>query len=307
MHYIRDYDEANRRIAQLQPGHFGFDLEWRPTYVKGQPENRVALVQLANNQTILLIQVSAMKSFPENLRTLLENPNYIKVGAGIQYDSKKIHSDYGVDMKHCVDLSLLARCVDNSRWKGRYTNPLGLARLIATYDELLLGKGKITRSNWEAVLSEPQKEYASNDAHAGFSLYSRFIAMAEAMGKIPFVSYYSYDVVRGLLCDTSGGVWHPQNPDYDPGPPPPPRAPTTEQEKRKMEEKLPFRTGIASSTSVPFNNGVLPGQPTRRNYHSGDGDPSNRGRGGLGYRNKRPRLDESLASNSRTRKARGEP
>lgn len=60
-------------------------------------------------------------------------------------------------MKGCIDLSLLARSVD-SRWKGKYTNPIGLANLVATYEFLALGKGKITRSNWEAELSFSQQE-----------------------------------------------------------------------------------------------------------------------------------------------------
>lgn len=60
-------------------------------------------------------------------------------------------------MKSCVDLSLLARSVD-SRWKGKYTSPIGLANLVATYEFLALGKGKITRSNWEAQLSFGQQE-----------------------------------------------------------------------------------------------------------------------------------------------------
>lgn len=64
LHYIRDYDEANVAVEKLQPGAYGFDLEWKPSFVKGQGENRVALVQLANDQTILLIQVSALKSEP---------------------------------------------------------------------------------------------------------------------------------------------------------------------------------------------------------------------------------------------------
>jgi hypothetical protein len=62
MHYIRDYDEANLKVSELKPGPFGFDLEWKPSFKKGQPANRVALVQLANNETILLIQVCAMRS-----------------------------------------------------------------------------------------------------------------------------------------------------------------------------------------------------------------------------------------------------
>ena len=60
-------------------------------------------------------------------------------------------------MKNCVDLALLARSVD-PQWKGNFINPLGLARLVAVYENLALGKGKVSRSNWEANLNEKQKE-----------------------------------------------------------------------------------------------------------------------------------------------------
>ncbi|KAG5648205.1 hypothetical protein DXG03_006160 [Asterophora parasitica] len=58
--YIRDPDEADIHVAALD-GPVGFDLEWKPTFTKNTPENPVALVQLANRDTILLIQVSAMR------------------------------------------------------------------------------------------------------------------------------------------------------------------------------------------------------------------------------------------------------
>ena len=59
--YIRDHTQADLELAQLKPGLLGFDLEWKPVFVKGQKENPVALVQLAGEDTILLIQVSAME------------------------------------------------------------------------------------------------------------------------------------------------------------------------------------------------------------------------------------------------------
>lgn len=61
-------------------------------------------------------------------------------------------------MYNCVDLSLLARTVDNDRWKGKYNSSLGLARLIEIYEYRLLPKDKITRSNWEAALNPNQVE-----------------------------------------------------------------------------------------------------------------------------------------------------
>lgn len=59
--YIRDHKEANKALERLDGKAYGFDLEWKPNYVKGQKENPVALVQIANHAVILLLQVNAMK------------------------------------------------------------------------------------------------------------------------------------------------------------------------------------------------------------------------------------------------------
>jgi len=100
-HYIRDAHQANTLVALLQ-GPVGFDLEWKPTFRKGAPENPISLVQLANQELILLIQVGAMRGkalstpysinqldrvlaeFPAKLQEFLENSDSVKVGVGIQ-------------------------------------------------------------------------------------------------------------------------------------------------------------------------------------------------------------------------------
>lgn len=60
--YIQNAEAANQAIAQLNTKVLGFDLEWKPNFVKGRPENPVALVQLASAELILLIHVSYMHS-----------------------------------------------------------------------------------------------------------------------------------------------------------------------------------------------------------------------------------------------------
>ena len=60
--YVTDCDRANELLAVLEPCTVGFDVEWKPAFLKGQPENKVALIQLANNAVIYLLQVSAMRS-----------------------------------------------------------------------------------------------------------------------------------------------------------------------------------------------------------------------------------------------------
>ena len=112
--------------------------------------------------------------FPASLQALLENPQYSKAGVSIlsaygnqafqphidllAADCKKLWRDYGINVRNCIDLGLLARTVDNARWKGKYSQPIGLSRLCETYHELSLAKGKVQRSNWEAALSPLQQD-----------------------------------------------------------------------------------------------------------------------------------------------------
>ncbi|KAF4605493.1 hypothetical protein EYR40_004277 [Pleurotus pulmonarius] len=205
--YIRDIDVANLELDRLSTlSAVGFDQEWRPTFIKGLPENPVSLIQLASDELVLLIQVSAMNEIPEKLIQILENPDIVKAGVGIQGDVHKLYKDHKVNVKNCVDLSLLARSADNPRWKGKYNSSIGLARLIEEYEDETLQKGKITRSNWEAILSTAQQLYAANDAHAGLTLYNRLGAMARSIDTLKPV-YYTFDCVRGRLCEPSGAQW----------------------------------------------------------------------------------------------------
>ena len=111
LHYIRTEDGANERVARIAsrqtPFAIGLDFEWRPTFVSGRAENPIALVQVACDDEILLMHVSAMQgksfqlslrteapqvadintnklAFPTKLRDLLESSNSTKVGVGIQ-------------------------------------------------------------------------------------------------------------------------------------------------------------------------------------------------------------------------------
>lgn len=153
--YVDNVHSANSLILhyfppQSPPPVVGFDLEWKPFY-GAEPENPVALVQLAASHVILLLHISAMGSFPSALVALLADPRVVKTGVGIQGDINKLYQDWNIEIaRNCVELSLLARSVDNDTWKGKYTNPIGLARLVKHYLKKRLQKGKITVSNWEA-------------------------------------------------------------------------------------------------------------------------------------------------------------
>lgn len=69
--YIRDHEQANEELSKLNATVLGFDLEWKPNFFRGNKENPVALVQLANYDTILLLQISAMEGRPDRQSQVL--------------------------------------------------------------------------------------------------------------------------------------------------------------------------------------------------------------------------------------------
>ncbi|KAK0208470.1 ribonuclease H-like domain-containing protein [Desarmillaria ectypa] len=249
-YYITNVAAADTLIARHLEhyiGHVGFDLEWKPSFVRGARENPVALVQIATATQVFIFQLSSMSAVPYSLKQLLENSAITKVGVGIQNDVKKLYNDHRFSVLSCVDLSMFARSVDNASWKGPFKNPIGLSRLVSTYLGSTLSKGFITRSNWEACpLSLAQMQYAANDAHAGYAVYSHLRALDIERETLVKQSYYSFHAIRGRLYhipipsshDDLWGLsatshlveWFPRNPEYDPGPPPPPKVPKTPEE-----------------------------------------------------------------------------
>ncbi|KAG8819441.1 hypothetical protein FRC17_010454 [Serendipita sp. 399] len=92
----------------------GFDLEWKPMRTPKE-YNRVSLVQIATETEVLLLQLSGggrPHEFPPALKTLLESPSVMKVGAGIDGDVEKLARDWGVHVQNYLDLADMARCVD---------------------------------------------------------------------------------------------------------------------------------------------------------------------------------------------------
>ncbi|KAF5374912.1 hypothetical protein D9758_000071 [Tetrapyrgos nigripes] len=272
--YCRTHSQAEAVLIANYDGHVGFDLEWKPNYIAGRPQNPVALVQLATDRNVLLIQVARMKHFPRSLKNFLANRSIPKAGVGIQEDVKKLWTDYGVSVTSCIDLSLFARSVDCALFterlgpykdvplvlptpldpspppvaapevsgesstssepappkvppsphdfrlfRGRYRDPIGLARLVKAYHNKELPKEmKITRSNWEAELNARQISYAAADARAGYTLYEHLLGLFFALpeDKRPKRKYYAFDCIQGeLFLPTDPES---REPIYDPAP-----------------------------------------------------------------------------------------
>ena len=112
---------------------------------------------------------------------------------------------------------------------------------------------------------------AGNDAHAGFIVYQRLIAMGQSMTKIPNPIYYSFDAIRGSLCQPSGLPWISHNPDYDPGPPPPPKQPksavSTEDGINPPSSPPPGLPAQTMSNPSPVSNRKTRSRPRARHRH----------------------------------------
>ena len=137
----------------------------------------------------------------------------------------------------------------------------------------------LLESAW--IWPPPYRADASNDAHAGFSLYRKLGLLLPLLPTPPERRWYSFDAVNGRLCQQDGTQWHAENPNYDPGPPPPPRLPkevkasmiinaesnaelepsTTKEHKKenRFQRRKRARDNLALSTSQQSSAGGVSG------------------------------------------------
>jgi len=258
--YVRTAGEADRAIVALRaalktdPAHnqiLGFDLEWKPKFKKGQPENPVALVQLASRNLIVLAQVSAMDWFPEKLKDLLEDSGIYKAGVSITSDSKKLARDYGVSVHSCIELSFFAKCIDRQKWKGGFQQMIGLSRLVQAYLRNSLPKGGVQVSNWELNLSHTQQKYAANDAHCGLMVFHSLLAIANEMESdlLPDPTYYSFNVIGQEVLNVNGDTWLPCSPYPE----------QFDDEESLSDEHTPSATATDPDLDIDSEHGVSAG------------------------------------------------
>ncbi|KAH8108964.1 hypothetical protein DFH11DRAFT_1818387 [Phellopilus nigrolimitatus] len=192
--------EARRPLR----GAVGFDLEWRPSFTPGSPKHSVALVLIATPETILLLQVSAMKMPPSKLIDFLDAESIIKAGVNILgnlFSIVNLYRDFPVSARSCV--------VDGTRWPGAF---IGLARLVSAYESRSLSKRETQLSSWEANLPAIQQHYAAKDAHTGFVLCAGLSERARDIES----SYYTSNVINGAALCPDGSPRQRLNPNPEP-------------------------------------------------------------------------------------------
>lgn len=164
--YITNAKQLDSMLRQLKPPIIGFDMEWRSF----GPLN-VSLVQISDASTILLIHLSLMNCFPDSLKKIIEDPNWIKCGVNIMgADMSRLRRLFHIRARGVCELSYFARLVDRKHW-GPKNNLIKLALLSETYLGKNLRKGDVRCSDWSKLLTGEQRQYAADDAYSGYLIF----------------------------------------------------------------------------------------------------------------------------------------
>lgn len=163
----------------------GFDVEWRPNYVKGAVPNRVALVQLAEpGGEVVLTRLARAKTLHPAIVDLLTHARVVLVGVGVKEDLKKLTRDFAgcfadalrrrkQKHSHAPPALRFADLGDVARERGPGPGPgpegFSLKKLAAFHGVSLSHKTKaLTMTNWEKpVLCPAEIRYAAQDADCG--------------------------------------------------------------------------------------------------------------------------------------------
>lgn len=156
---MRDMEDAIRELN----GHrvLGFDTETKPAFKKGVKHD-VALIQLSNGEKSWLFRVNKT-GFAEPLKRILEDPAYLKIGAGLKDDIQKLGSLGTFYPEGFIDLQMYVEAFG--------IESKSLKKITAIVLGYRISKSQQT-SNWEAgELSELQKRYAATDAWVCLEIY----------------------------------------------------------------------------------------------------------------------------------------
>ena len=158
----------------------GFDMEWEIAKRRGR---KVSLVQLASQDRIALFHLAKFEGFdtmddllPPSLKQVLEDPGIVKTGVHIKADSTVLSSSTKVRMQSIFELSHLYNLLEGP-YEGtddikQYSKKaVALATQVQKHLQMPIKKDSVRISNWNATLTEEQKDYAACDAYASLQLY----------------------------------------------------------------------------------------------------------------------------------------
>jgi hypothetical protein len=178
---VNDVKEREGTLA------YGFDVETGSTGSstlndqKDKKDSRVALIQITSLSRTILFRTVKTTILPKILADFLANPNYLKVGVGINNDAKALYQNFRTQMQGCVDLSdLYYKTVkdpkdskDSKDIAMTKLQKISLQRLVELLLSLQLPKDfRVRCGAWDsAKLSEEQIRYAAADAFYGREVF----------------------------------------------------------------------------------------------------------------------------------------
>jgi ribonuclease D len=144
----------------------GFDTETKPSFRKGR-KNKVALIQLSDNKRACLFRINKI-GIPDELASVLSNPDVIKCGVAIHDDIKLMNGLRKFNPAGFIDLQAFV--------KNYGIVSSGLKKLSAIVLGFRISKHQQV-TDWEAAqLSEAQLIYAATDAWVCYEIYNSLIS-----------------------------------------------------------------------------------------------------------------------------------
>jgi ribonuclease D len=141
----------------------GFDTESRPSFRRGT-KNKISLIQLASDNLACLFRINKI-GIPEELISLLTDPEVIKAGVAVHDDIRFLKSVRKFDPAGFIDLQNMV--------KDFGIQSSGLRKLTAIILGFRISKQQQV-TNWDAdQLSEAQQIYAATDAWVCREIYMK--------------------------------------------------------------------------------------------------------------------------------------
>ncbi|GGH56166.1 3'-exoribonuclease [Comamonas phosphati] len=161
-----DAEFARARQRLLTAPILGFDTESKPIFHSSQPDTGPHVVQLATESEAWLLQLHHPEAM-DLAREVLADVHICKPGFGLDNDKQALPRKLGVGLRNILDLDRIFK-------HHGYGSSVGVRAAVA----LVLGQyfrksKKTSTSNWAVrQLSESQRRYAANDAHAAARIHA---------------------------------------------------------------------------------------------------------------------------------------
>lgn len=166
IHVPHTPQEIDAAWSELGRARFvGFDTESKPTFNAGEISGGPDVVQFATSTDAWVFQLR-VAGCHDVVRQVLESPDVVKVGFGLQSDHTQLKARLGVLVRPVLDLDVVFS-------RRGYPRTIGVRGALGVALQQGFSKSKrVTMSNWAAPqLESRQLTYAANDAYAALKVF----------------------------------------------------------------------------------------------------------------------------------------